>query len=77
MRGGVEKQIEYVESRLYWNGFINHSLIQSASANFTKQTDVQIACRHELASANAGHEHSRNSYAIADSLCPAVAQSDA
>jgi len=65
LRWGVEKRIEFVESRLYWEGFINRGHLMTAFAISTQQASADIARYLELAPGNAIYERSRKGYVSA------------
>lgn len=77
MRWGAERRLEYIESRLFWEGMVNRAHLTETFGISTQQASADFAKYLELAPNNAVYDRSRKGYVATPSFAPMVIQPDA
>lgn len=76
MRWGIERRLEFIETRLYWEGVVNRGHVTDAFGISTQQASADFARYLELAPKNAVYDRSRKGYVATESFKPVVIQPD-
>ena len=77
LRWGVEKRLEFIEFRLFWEGGINRSDITEFFGVSVPQASKDLAQYQELAGANIRYDRSQKRYFASDKFSPVFLRPDA
>lgn len=77
LRWGVEKRLEFIEFRLFWEGGINRSDITEFFGVSVPQASKDIAQYQELAAANIRYDRSQKRYFASEKFAPVFLRPDA
>ena len=77
MRWGPERRLEFIESRLFWEGTINRAHLMEAFGISAQQASSDFARYLEMAPENTAYDRSRKGYIAAEEFRPVVTQPDA
>lgn len=77
MRWGTERRLEFIESRLFWEGVVNRGHISEAFGISPQQASADFARYMELAPGNTAYDRSRKGYVAAEGFRPVLSQPDA
>lgn len=77
MRWGVERRLEYIESRLYWEGVVNRVHVSEAFGISSQQASADFARYKEMAPDNTVYDRSRKGYVATEAFRPVVTKPDA
>lgn len=77
MRWGAERRLEFLETRLYWEGLVNRGHLSEVFGISAQQASADFARYLNLAPNNAVYDRSRKGYIATPSFQPAIIQPDA
>lgn len=77
MRWGIERRLEYIEARLYWEGVVNRGHVSEAFGISSQQASADFARYMELAPGNTVYDRSRKGYVATESFRHVVTRPDA
>jgi predicted DNA-binding transcriptional regulator YafY len=77
LRWGVERRLEFVEFRLFWEGGVNRSNIVDEFGVSVPQASKDLALYQEQAPDNIVYDRSEKRYFASDAFCPKFIELDA
>ncbi|MCA3799987.1 MAG: transcriptional regulator [Burkholderia sp.] len=77
LRWGVEKRLEFIEFRLFWEGGVNRSDITEFFGVSVPQASKDLAQYQELAAANIRYDRRQKRYFASDKFAPVFLRPDA
>ena len=77
MRWGVEKRLEFIEFRLYWEGGINRADIVSQFGVSVPQASKDLSLYSSMAGGNLCYDRSAKRYQASEAFKPALTEPDA
>jgi hypothetical protein len=77
VRWGIERRLEYIEARLFWEGVVNRAHVSEAFGISSQQASADFARYMELAPDNTVYDRSRKGYVATEAFRPVVTKPDA